>query len=292
MAERSPIVAPVRRRSRWLAPVAALLLGGMGAACVTTPGAEQKATAAAEIRVLVYNIHAGRDAEGEENLAAVADLVRSTRADLVLLQEVDRGTERSGGVDQLGELERRTGLHGAFGKTLDYQGGGYGIAVLSRWPIRSHALQPLPVEPAQERAAGSYEPRGALAVRVEGPADAVGVINTHLDASATDVYRRQEVAGVLSTAERLRRDAPRTVVGGDFNAEPGTATIERMRAAGWTDAWEACGEGEGFTFSTESPVKRIDYLFLAPGLTCTSAEVLVTRASDHRPLLVVVRGAP
>lgn len=285
---------PVRvpRRFRWLPLAAALLFGGIGTGCVTAPWPEAAATAAPELRVLVYNIHAGKDAGGQDNLAAVAELVRTTRADLVLLQEVDRGTERSDGVDQLGELERRTGFHGAFGKTLDYQGGGYGIAVLSRWPIAAHALRPLAVEPAQERAGGSYEPRGALVARMNAPDGALGVVNTHLDASATDVYRRQEVAGVLDAAERLREDAPRTVVGGDFNAEPGSATIERMRAAGWTDAWEACGEGDGFTFSTDTPVKRIDYLFLAPGLTCTRAEVLSSPASDHRPLLVVLRESP
>lgn len=247
--------------------------------------------------MLVYNIHAGRDTHGVANLERVAELVRSSGADVALLQEVDRETERSGRVDQLAELERLTGFHGAFGRTLDYQGGGYGIAVLSRWPILSSRLHPLPVDPAQERAGGSYEPRGALAVRTAGPDDWGGpggtldIVNTHLDASAEDQFRRQEVEGVLAVAERLRADGW-AVVGGDFNAEPGTATIERMRAVGWKDAWETCGNGAGHTFSTESPVKRIDYLFLSPGLTCTSARVLESTASDHRPLLVVVRGEP
>lgn len=247
-----------------------------------------------EVTVLVYNIHAGRDADGVDNLERVAELVRSSGADVALLQEVDRETERSGRVDQVAELERLSGFHGSFGRTLDYQGGGYGIAVLSRWPILSDGLHPLPVDPAQERAGGSYEPRGALAVRTAGAGDrrgaegTLGVVNTHLDASAEDHYRRQEVEAVLTVAERLRADGW-TVVGGDFNADPGTATIERMRDAGWKDAWATCGDGPGLTFSTESPVKRIDYLFLAPGLTCTSARVLESTASDHLPLLVVVR---
>lgn len=275
----------------WLSVAVAALLGGLGAACATAPAASTAGPPPA-IRVLVYNIHAGKDAAGRENLAAVAELVSTTGADLVLLQEVDRGTERSGRVDQLAELERRTGFHGAFGRTLDYQGGGYGIAVLSRWPIASDTLHPLRVEPAQERAGGSYEPRGAQRVRVDGPGRALGVVNTHLDASPDDVYRRQEVDGVLVTAQRLRSEAAWTVVGGDFNAEPGTATIERMRSAGWKDAWETCGEGDGHTFSAESPVKRIDYLFLAPGLTCASADVVETHTSDHLPLLVVVVAAP
>lgn len=273
-------------------PLLALLLVGFGAGCGTVPGAASHAAPSAGIRVLVYNIHAGRDAAGEVNLAQIASLVRRHGADLVLLQEVDRGTERSGRVDQLAELERRTGFHGAFGRTLDYQGGGYGIAVLSRWPIAWDSLHPLPVEPAQERAGGAYEPRGAQAVRVDGPGGELAVVNTHLDASAGDGYRRQEVEGVLEAAGRVGSEASWAVVGGDFNAEPGSAPIERMRAAGWTDAWEACGDGAGFTFPAGAPVKRIDYLFLAPGLTCSSAEALATPASDHRPVLVVVREEP
>lgn len=258
--------------------------------------------AASEVTVLVYNIRAGRDIDGKDNLERVAELVRSTGADVALLQEVDRGTERSGRVDQLAELERLSGYHGAFGRTLDYDGGGYGIAVLSRCPIESARLHPLPVEPAQERSGGSYEPRGALAARTavaggdgagETPGEVrhVGIVNAHLDASGGDHYRRQEVEGVLEVAEGLRAHGW-AVVGGDFNAEPGTATIERMLAAGWKDAWATCGDGPGLTFSTDAPVKRIDYLFLAPGLTCTSARVLGSAASDHFPLLVVVRRGP
>lgn len=263
----------------------------ISAACAPT-GAIREPDPLSTVRVLVYNIHAGKDAAGDANLVRVAELVHATAADVVLLQEVDRETERSGRVDQLAALERLTGFHGAFGRTLDYQGGGYGIAVLSRWPIASSTLHPLPVAPAQERAGGSHEPRGAQRVVVNAPGRTLGVVNTHLDPSRDDHYRRQEVEGVLLAAERLRAEAPWTAVGGDFNAEPGTATIERMRAGGWSDAWEQCGVGEGLTFSAESPVKRIDYLFLAPGLTCTSAEVLETRTSDHRPLLVVVTEEP
>jgi endonuclease/exonuclease/phosphatase family metal-dependent hydrolase len=55
---------------------------------------------ASDARVLVYNIHAGKDAAGIDNLTRVAELVRSTKADIVLLQEVDKGTRRSGNVDQ------------------------------------------------------------------------------------------------------------------------------------------------------------------------------------------------
>ncbi|MDQ3309869.1 MAG: endonuclease/exonuclease/phosphatase family protein [Gemmatimonadota bacterium] len=241
------------------------------------------------IRMLVYNIHAGKDGAGADNLPRVAEEMRRSQADVVLLQEVDRGTERSGRVDQMSVLSRLTGFHGAFGKTLDYQGGEYGIAILSRWPISSDTLIRLPVQPLQQRAGGSYEPRGVLHARVAAPGGALDVLNTHLDPSREDHYRLQEVAHVRTMAHRLRTANPRVVVGGDFNAEPGSAVIASMTADGWQDAWTSCGVGEGLSYPGDAPIKRIDYLFLAPTLACHSAAVLETRASDHRPVLVVLR---
>lgn len=280
---------PCRRRSAGSSVLAlALATAGTLVACASTPRQDP----ASALRVLVYNIHAGKDAAGEENLGRVAALIRDTGADLVLLQEVDRGTRRSGGVDQVAELERRTGFHGAFGRTLDYQGGEYGIAVLSRWAILSDTVITLPVEPAQERAGGSYEPRGALRVTVDAPGGVVGIVNTHLDASRDDAYRRQEVDAVRRIAADVRALHPRTVVGGDFNAEPGTATIDAMLADGWLDASSICGDGDGRTYPADAPIKRIDYLFLAPVLGCSSARVLPTTTSDHRPVLVTLTGGP
>ena len=245
------------------------------------------------MRVLVYNIHAGTDAAGTGNLARVAALVAETDADVALLQEVDRGTTRSGGVDQVAELERLTGYHGAFGRTLDYQGGQYGIAILSRWPILSDTMIQLPVVPPQERAGGSYEPRGALHVRIAVPGRSVPVdlVNTHLDPSGDPHYRRQEIAGVLRAIDDLRSAA--TVLGGDLNATPDDSAIASIAGSGLRDAWTACSSsGPGLTYPASVPVKRIDYLWLPAGASCRTATVLNTEASDHRPLLVTLTLAP
>lgn len=239
------------------------------------------------IRVLVYNIHAGKDAGGIDNLARVAAVVRDARADLVLLQEVDRGTRRSGGVDQVAVLEQATGMHGAFGNTLDYDGGQYGIALLSRWPIVSDTLVRLRVTPPQERAGGSYEPRGALRARVESPVGTLTIVTTHLDPSGNDHWRLQEVRGVLDVASGAG-ERSMVLVGGDFNSTPESATQQTIRQRGLRDAFSECGTGAGLTYPADSGTKRIDYLFLTGDARCASATVLPTTASDHRPLLVEV----
>jgi endonuclease/exonuclease/phosphatase family metal-dependent hydrolase len=219
----------------------------------------------------------------------VADIIRSTRADIALLQEVDRGTTRSQKVDQPAVLSSLTGFRAAFGKTLDYQGGDYGIAILSRWPISGDTLFSLPVEPAQERAGGSREPRGALRAVVRVPGDALVVFNTHIDASREDFYRKQEMATLLRLATRsiseLRNS---TLMGGDLNAEPGSAVTGMVAASPLRDAWPECGRGPGLSYPADKPVKRIDYLLLPPDWKCLSATVVETEASDHRPVLFVI----
>ena len=237
------------------------------------------------MRVLVYNIHAGRDAKGVDNLERVAAIVKETGAHVVLLQEVDRGTARSDRVDQIARLAALTEMKFAFGSTLDYQGGKYGIAVLSRWNIVGDTLIPLPIDPPQARAGGSYEPRGALRVTLAAPGGAITIVNTHIDASRTDYYRRQEAMAVANIATAAVRPGGLVLVGGDMNAEPETAVIGIMRSAGWRDLWKKCGRGDGLTFPADRPVKRIDYLFARDGVGCVGARVLSADASDHRAVL-------
>lgn len=273
---------PRRAPARCLALAAAAL---WGVAC----GEPRRASPSdLQLRVLVYNIHAGTDAAGAESLQRVAALIREYRADLVLLQEVDRGTARSGGVDQLGELARRTGLHGVFRRTLPFQGGEYGLALLSRWPVLRDTMVPLPVTPPQARAGGAYEPRGVLHATVQSPWGTLHALNTHLDPSSDD-YRLQEVETVIRLGEGLPAPGTHILLGGDFNAPPDSPVVARLTAGRWRDAWPECGTGPAFTYPAATPVKRIDYLFVTGAIGCDSAGVIRSSASDHRPVLFVLR---
>ncbi|MBX6363086.1 MAG: endonuclease/exonuclease/phosphatase family protein [Gemmatimonadetes bacterium] len=254
------------------------------AGCATAPRA---GAADAPIRVLSYNIHAGKDAEQRPALERVAALIDSARADVALLQEVDRGTRRSGGVDQVAELERLTGRHAAFAASLEaYDGGQYGIAILSRFPIVEAETVPLPVQPPQSRSGDSHEPRVGLHVTLDAPGGRLHVVTTHLDASGPGTYRRQELVEVLA---HLRRHVPAEaplVFGGDLNADSTSDEAAAVSLA-LRDAWAECGRGEGGTFPASAPRKRIDYVFFRGG-RCLDARVLASQASDHRPLAVTL----
>jgi endonuclease/exonuclease/phosphatase family metal-dependent hydrolase len=241
------------------------------------------------VRVLVLNMHAGKTAAGQSNLDGVAALVKSSGADLVLLQEVDRGTARSGGVDQVAVLQKATGYDAAFGASLLHYGGGeYGIAVLSRGAIGFRSTVPLVVSPRQTRAGGSPEPRIAQLVLAMARRANWRIVNTHLDPSDGQA-RAQEVAQIVQTvAAQQRLTTGPFVVGGDFNSTPDDPVQRTLKDAGLRDAWAECGQGDGFTYPSDAPAKRIDYLFLTGDLHCSAAQVVETQVSDHRPVLVTL----
>jgi endonuclease/exonuclease/phosphatase family metal-dependent hydrolase len=248
---------------------------------------------ASTFKVLVYNVHAGKDAAGKDNLQRVADVVHEVDADIVLLQEVDKGTRRSGGIDQPAEYARRTGYHVAFGRSLDYDGGEYGIAVLARWPIRRDSAIHLPVDPPQERSGGSHEPRIAMSTLIAAPFGDLAMFNTHIDASGDDRWRLQEIRSIEQLAQSaVRGGALRVLFGGDFNSTPESAVQIQLRANGFRDSWQMCGAGDGFSYPADTARKRIDYLFLIAGIECTTARVVNTATSDHRPVLFTLRVSP
>jgi acyl-homoserine-lactone acylase len=255
------------------------------------PGESRRASAG-ELDVLVYNVHAGKDAGGVDNLDRVAEIVKSSGAEIALLQEVDRGTRRSGGVDQPAEYAKRTGMHVAFGRSLNYDGGEYGIAILSRWPIRHDSAVPLVVDPPQLRSGASYEPRIAMLATIAAPDGDIVVVNTHLDASGDDSWRRQEAKKVIEIGRALgQRGVRRLLVGGDFNSTPESAVQADLASGGFQDAWSRCGTGDGLSYPATSSTKRIDYLYLVGSTTCSGGAVLTTDASDHRPVKFTVRFA-
>jgi endonuclease/exonuclease/phosphatase family metal-dependent hydrolase len=239
------------------------------------------------VRVLVYNIHAGKDAARIDNLDRVAEIIRRSRADIVLLQEVDNRTRRSGGVDQLERLRVLLGFKAVFGKAIDYDGGQYGIGILSRWEIGTSRFAILPVELTDSADRRNYEERGALLARISAPSGTIRVVDTHLDATRGDSIRVKQ-ARTLMTIANAERDSGFTIIGGDLNSEPAGPVVHLLESEGWIDLFPRCASGERFTFPAAKPVKRIDFLFGTKESRCVTSSVLNTQASDHRPVLFEV----
>ncbi|MDF1800009.1 MAG: endonuclease/exonuclease/phosphatase family protein [Planctomycetota bacterium] len=232
-----------------------------------------------ELVLLTYNIHHGEGDDGVFDLERQARVILDSGADLVVLQEVDVGTGRAGGVDQATELGRLTGMHATFAEAMPYDGGSYGEALLSRWPLVAAETWPLP-------ATAGREPRAAVVAVVEPPGLgwAVRVIGTHLDHLEDEELRVAQVEALLGylAPSRPHSGLP-TVLMGDMNARPGSGPIELLQEAGWT----AADPDLGPTYPAIDPVRKIDWILLGPRSpgSLSGAEVLFAPvASDHAPL--------
>ena len=269
---------------RCLATVAIAAAAALVASCATAPPAQPPT---ATLRVMTYNIFAGNDLDRQPNLARIAALIDSLDVDVVLMQEVDRGTARSGRVDQAAVIAERADMHVVFGRSMNFDGGEYGNAILSRWSVLSSHVVPLQSGEAQPDAAQPTEPRSLLHVVVSTPGGALHVLNTHVDHRARSAARQAQIRDLLAyVAGAVPRDA-RVVFGGDLNARPEAAEVRSLSVV-FSDVWPSCGAGDGSTFRSDAPDRRIDYIMLA-NLQCTAARVIDTTLSDHRPVVVDIR---
>lgn len=237
--------------------------------------ATSAAQAQQHIKVLTYNIHHGENVRGEQQLQGIANVILATDPDLVALQEVDSMTQRTGKTDQLKELAAQTGMYIYFGKAMNYDGGGYGTGILSKFPIKTQYSIALP-----PNGAGS-EPRVAavVTVRVPGRDSILQFVSTHLDHLDAPAGRLQQVSMLL---QQFQPQFP-AIVAGDFNAVPDTKEIGLMTAH-FIDATQSLGA----TWPSEKPEKKLDYIFLSGKhkWEVKNASVIGEAvASDHRPVL-------
>jgi endonuclease/exonuclease/phosphatase family metal-dependent hydrolase len=252
-------------------PTLVLLAAGLFAAADDKP---------VTLRVLCYNIHHGEGTDGKVDLPRLAKVIAAAKPDLVALQEVDNKTRRTGGVDQTAELARLTGLTGKFGKAIDYEGGEYGQAVLSRFPIDDLKVHLLPGTPDRER-------RIAAQARVTVGGREVSFVTTHLH-HQNAAFREQQAAELNA----LFGGADRPVIlAGDLNANPDSKPLEIL-AGKWANA--TAGPAL-FTFPAGKPAKQIDYVLYRPADRFKTVEAKVIEepvASDHRPVLAVLELVP
>lgn len=240
-----------------------------------------------QLRVLTYNIHHARGMDDRLDLDRLARVIRAAEPDIVALQEVDVQVPRSGSVDQPRELARRLACNSAFGVNLPLNGGSYGNALLSRFPITRHENQPLP-NPQRG------EPRGVLICDLAVPTAAAGktqpvrVLVTHFDhrpdpgTRLASVNAIHELLGATPTAP--------TLLCGDLN-DGFESEVLRTLQRDWTRA----GTQERPTFPANAPRTQIDYVLYHPATGWKVNDVRVLddgMTSDHRALLAVLELSP
>jgi endonuclease/exonuclease/phosphatase family metal-dependent hydrolase len=268
------------------------LLGWCFTVAVASAG---RAELPAELRVLTYNIHHGEGVDGKFDLPRIAEVIKSVSPDFVALQEVDQGTARASGVDQPAELARLTGMQVVFGRNIDFEGGGYGTAVLSRLPVKAHSSMKL--RSFYEGTDDHPEQRGVQIVEIGAPGEAGLVfLCTHLD------YRRDERERMAS-AETINDLAAKygerlMILAGDLNAVPESRVMREFEKRWMIAGARTQADGGAplpLTFPSGEPAKWIDYVLVRPSERWEVVDVRVIEervASDHRPLLAVLRQVP
>ena len=216
------------------------------------------------LRLVTWNIRAALSAPVDSIAAELAAM----EADVIALQEVDVDTRRSDFVDQPTALATRLGLYYAFAASIKWDGGDYGLAVLSRWPL-------IDVQRHRLDATTSNEPRIVLEAAICVGGRAIHLFDHHADGWAA--------SRELGFAELRRLVQPYmgrgVLVFGDFNEAPDGPGARGLIEAGLVDLSATAGSSFGR--------RRVDFVLAdrpLAGPTATS-RVWPTNKSDHNAVV-------
>lgn len=225
------------------------------------------------LKLMTYNIKNANGMDDVCNFQRIANVINNASPDVVAIQEVDSMTKRSGQKYVLGEIAGRTQMHAYFAPAIDFDGGKYGIGLLTRQvPVRLQTI-PLP---------GREEARALVLAEFE---DYIYCC-THM--SLTEEDRMESLKIVKSFTTPYKKPL---FLAGDMNAEPESDFIKELQKD-----FQLLSNPKQHTYPAPEPKETIDYIAAlksnANGFALISAQVLnEPMASDHRPILVELRTA-
>ena len=223
------------------------------------------------VRVMSYNIQNARGMDNIVSYQRIADIISGVAPDVVALQELDSVTVRSNGVDVLVRLADLTDMYSVYGASILFNGGKYGIGVLSKEKPLSWKRIPLP---------GREEARSLLIVEFN---DFVFCC-THFSLNAQD---RLTSVGVINQAV-MDFDKP-VLLGGDLNDSPTSNVLGAFR-----QNWSILSDVTQITYPSDNPDENtIDYIFgyASKGYAYHVWQARVLNepvASDHLPIFAEV----
>ncbi|MEA5080130.1 MAG: endonuclease/exonuclease/phosphatase family protein, partial [Dysgonamonadaceae bacterium] len=224
------------------------------------------------IRLMSYNIRNARGMDNVTNYQRVVDVINSAKPDIIAIQELDSVTNRSNGSDVLDVLSRNTFMYPSYAAAINYDGGKYGVGILSKEKPLSVKRVALP---------GREEARILLIVELGSYYFGC----THLSLNAED--RLQSVEAIKREAKKL--DKP-FFFAGDMNSTPDSPEQNSLK-----EVFTSLVSPNGNTYPADEPTICIDYIYGYKEREnnwsrLTNMGVIVEKvASDHRPLYVDIR---
>lgn len=241
--------------------IISLIIAILCSACTTTT----------PTRLMSYNIRNGYGMDKVVSLERIAQVINNAEVEAVALQEVDSMTGRYP-IDVATKVGELTDMHATYGGSIDYMGGKYGIAVLTRQKPLSHIRVPLPCR---------SEPRSLLIVELED----YYFCCTHLSLHAED--RNTSMGIIAETLSKLDKPA---ILAGDINATPDEESVQLLKQN--FQVFDKQGHNK-LTWPADKPEVEIDYIALYKGNGATAEVkqhyvVEATVESDHRPIVAEI----
>lgn len=234
------------------------------------------------MRLMTYNICSGMS-YGEDkrrDLNQCAEVIKKYNPDILGLNEVHYNIRFSGFAKQAEELNKILKYeYMYYGKAGAIKEGYQGNALFSRFPIKT-AKTVLVDQPSICDEDTYYEQRSFIDSIIEAKND-LRVIVTHFGLAKGE--RKNELNLLLPI---FRNHTDKLVFMGDLNVEPDDVQLKIISSA-LKDTADITKDNL-YTWPSDIPVKKIDYIFVSQDIKTDSVNVPTTMASDHLPYIADV----
>lgn len=202
------------------------------------------------IKVMTYNIQSGRNLNQDRDIHHAIHTIRKENPDILGLNEVMHKTQLCpGGTCQAEMIAEELGYpFFQFGRSIDFMGGEYGNAVLSRFPILESEVFPIPDIPMEERDS-YFEPRTHFRCTLDLGGKVIRTLNTHYGLSEGEIR-----SAVRETTALVQEETLPLLFMGDLNEVPDSPLLALLFSL-MTDTSSAV-EGSALTFPSDVPDKK------------------------------------
>lgn len=235
-----------------------------------------------QLKVATYNMGAARIS----NLEQVTNAIKAIDADIIALNEVDKLTGRSSKKDQAKEIAERLNLHYAFGRAIDFDGGEYGVAVLSKFPITTSEVVPLPSgnDPKE------HEPRAVLVAEINaakaGFKSPIVFMVTHLDFKEDHIVNTEQVRALVDVTKsniKLKNIKDITtkikILAGDLNDTYNCEQFKELYR--YYNLVADKDPNKMRSWPARNPMADLDHIFTSRGQIWSVQEVSVLEGKDN-----------
>lgn len=215
---------------------------------------------------------------------AYAEVLKKHGADIICLNEVYGafyGGKHEHQVDLIASLIGYE--HGYFAEAIKVRGKyPYGNGMLSKHGFCGITV-PVPDPSEAELNGEPQESRCVLRADLELKGKRLTVLNCHFGLNIAE--RKNAAKTVCSIADTISNPV---ILTGDFNTSPDSEILNPIRAR-FNDTEDLFTCENRYTFPSEKPCKKIDYIFYRGDIAAVSAEVLPDVISDHLAVSAVFK---